>query len=365
MPTPRLSVLVVGATGSIGRLVVEESVRAGHLTRALVRRGSGTDLAAGATCAEGDLTDATTLTDAVDGVDAVVFAHGSHGGAEAAEAVDYGAVANTLTALAGREVRIAVMTTIGVTQRSTGHDWKRRGERLVRASGNPYTVVRPGWFDHQQADQNRLHLLQGDTRRAGDPSDGVVARRQIAEVLIGALTDDAAAGKTFELVAEQGPAQADLHPLFAGLRPDRPDALDGVEDQDNQPLDDEPERVRAALRAGRDRLAAVPLAVCSPVPTPSGACWPGVPAASRADSRPAEPRPERRRRGSGGTDRRSRGRPPDRPSPPGRRSAPLPRRRAAGSAARPTWVRSRRSRRTGVARCADRRRQVRRAARPG
>jgi uncharacterized protein YbjT (DUF2867 family) len=31
------SVLVVGATGSIGRLVVEESIRQGYATRALVR----------------------------------------------------------------------------------------------------------------------------------------------------------------------------------------------------------------------------------------------------------------------------------------------------------------------------------------
>ena len=33
----RMRVLVVGATGSIGRLVVEEAIRAGHPVRALVR----------------------------------------------------------------------------------------------------------------------------------------------------------------------------------------------------------------------------------------------------------------------------------------------------------------------------------------
>lgn len=42
------------------------------------------------------------------------------------------------------------MTAIGVTNRegddnrqTEAHDWKRRGERLVRASGLPYTIVRP------------------------------------------------------------------------------------------------------------------------------------------------------------------------------------------------------------------------------
>jgi hypothetical protein len=35
-----------------------------------------------------------------------------------------------------------------------------------------------------KADEHRLVLLQGDRRHAGDPSDGVVAPRQIAEVLV-------------------------------------------------------------------------------------------------------------------------------------------------------------------------------------
>jgi uncharacterized protein YbjT (DUF2867 family) len=37
MPNPRMTVLVVGATGSIGRLVVEEALRQGYVVRALVR----------------------------------------------------------------------------------------------------------------------------------------------------------------------------------------------------------------------------------------------------------------------------------------------------------------------------------------
>jgi uncharacterized protein YbjT (DUF2867 family) len=37
MTTPRMTVLVVGATGSIGRLVFSEAFRQGHAVRALVR----------------------------------------------------------------------------------------------------------------------------------------------------------------------------------------------------------------------------------------------------------------------------------------------------------------------------------------
>jgi len=92
-------------------------------------------------------------------VDAIVFTHGSKGGGNTgSERVDYGGVPNVLAALHGRSVRIALMTAIGVTNRegdynrhTEAHDWKRRGERLIRVRGLPYTIVRPGGVRLQQA----------------------------------------------------------------------------------------------------------------------------------------------------------------------------------------------------------------------
>ena len=250
-----LSVLVVGATGSIGQLVVTQALQSGHAVRALVRDLHRAALPAAAQRVLGDLTRADTLGRAVAGIDAVVFTHGSRSGGKAeAERVDYGAVRSVLRALDGRPTRIALMTSIGVTDRRGAfnrgteiHDWKRRGERLVRASGLPYTIVRPGWFDRHAPDQHRLVMLQGDTRHAGDPSDGVVARQQIAQVLVASLTSDAARHKTFELVAERGAASADLDVLFARLEADKPGALDAIRDAPNMPLDEEPARVRVDL----------------------------------------------------------------------------------------------------------------------
>lgn len=249
------TLLVVGATGSIGRMVVIEAIREGYAVRALVRDARRADgLPAEAQRVVGDLTRPDTLQAAVDGVDAIVFTHGASGGKAASEAVDYGGVRNVLCALAGRTVRIALMTAIGVTHRTghynrttEAHDWKRRAERLVRASGMPYTVVRPGWFDHNARDQHRLVLLQGDTRHAGDPSDGAVARRQIAEVLVSSLASPAADRKTFALVAERGAEPQDFDALFAPLDADAPGALDAVHDAPNMPLAQEPERVRQDL----------------------------------------------------------------------------------------------------------------------
>ena len=254
------TVLVVGATGSIGRLVVEEALRQQHWVRALVRsRSRASQLPAGAEVVVGDLTRPDTLADAVANVDAVVFTHGSAGGVkQGSETVDYGGVRNVLNALGSRPAHIALMTAIGVTNRAgsynratEAHDWKRRSERLVRASGRPYTIVRPGWFDYNAPDELQLVLLQGDTRQAGNSSDGVIARRQIAQVLVASLTAPSADRKTFELVATTGPAPDDFAALFAAVEPDPPGALDGVRDDANLPLDGEPQRVQDDLRSAQ------------------------------------------------------------------------------------------------------------------
>src|SRR5271165_7024291 len=258
MSNQSMTVLVVGATGSVGSLVVEETLRQGHSVRALVRSPEkARRLPAKAEAVIGDLTRPDTLGAAVKGIDAIVFTHGSDGaGKVGSETVDYGGVRNVLAALGSRKVRIALMTAIGVTNRTgsynrstESHDWKRRGERLVRASGCPYTIVRPGWFDYNKPDEHKLTFLQGDTSKAGNSSDGVIARRQIAEVLVSSLASDEALRKTFELVANKGPAQEDLNALFAALEPDSKDGLDGVRDMPNQPLEKEPQRVKDDLLA--------------------------------------------------------------------------------------------------------------------
>ena len=63
MDTSRMTVLVVGATGSIGRLVVDEAIRQGHAIRALVRDpGKADQLPPEAQVVVGDLTRPETLS---------------------------------------------------------------------------------------------------------------------------------------------------------------------------------------------------------------------------------------------------------------------------------------------------------------
>ncbi len=95
-------------------------------------------------------------------------------------------------------------------------------------------------------------FLQRDTRKAGTSSDGVIARQQIAVVLVCSLTSEAANRKTFELVAVKGPAPLSLDPLFAALEPNLRGAIDGIRDTENQPLEQEPVKVPQELDAISD-----------------------------------------------------------------------------------------------------------------
>ena len=253
---PGDEILVVGATGSVGEHVVSQALQAGYRVRALVRDRARAEqsLPAQTTLIVGDLTDPSSLPAAVEGIDGIVFTHGTNG-EEGAREVNYGGVRNVLFALDGRPVRVAMMSAVGVTRpiaadrrSSEPRGWKRRGERLLRASGMPYTIVRPGWFDYNAADQQRMVFRQGDTGQSGTPRDGVIARRQIAQVLVASLSSPAANKKTLELVAEKGPGQTDLEPLFSALVADEEGALDGPRDQPNLPLAEEPEAFRENLR---------------------------------------------------------------------------------------------------------------------
>ncbi|MGO4190106.1 SDR family oxidoreductase [Arthrobacter sp. YAF17] len=251
------TVLIVGATGSIGRYAVAAALQQGYTVRALVRdqaRAAGI-LPEGVDLVIGELTRPETLGPAVEGVDAIVFTHGTTTSERDVRDNDYTGVANVLRALGPRQARIALMTAIGTTRPGVAYaQWKLRSERLIRASGNPYTIVRPGWFDYNQPDQRKIVMLQGDGRQSGSPADGVIARDQIARVLIDSLDIDAANHKTLELIADLGPEQDELTTVFAALTPDSGESLDAAEDLVDLPTESEPELFRddlATITAGR------------------------------------------------------------------------------------------------------------------
>ncbi len=222
-------ILVIGASGTIGRAVLREAdalgieaVGAYRTARsASSHRGSGPALVL-------DPADADALAEALRDVDAVVLAHGGDHDPEAA----YATVAAVIDAALPGATPIALMTSMGTSDPNGAFasvlEWKKKGEILLRRSRLRHVIVRPGWFGYQGAADVRADLRQGDlvTGQRG------VDVRHIAQVLLHGLLD-ADESLTLEIFSTRGePIEtgAQWAEALAALEPDR----DGV---DEGPLD--------------------------------------------------------------------------------------------------------------------------------
>jgi len=240
-----MRILALGGTGSVGKLVVRHALDQGHDVVVLTRKPLRANIAlpSAATVVKGDVTTSAGLTEALDGVDAIISTLDGD-----PETTEFGGVHNVLTALAGRRVHFVLMSSIATNNagRLDVLDWKRRGERLVRVSGNDFTIVRPGWFDAQPAGHQALTFAQ--TYKLWDigPGAAAIGRQQIARTLVAAAGNPAANQKTFDLFASPGTAPTELDPQFAALTADPVGALDGSYDRDDLPFDRETTAIQAA-----------------------------------------------------------------------------------------------------------------------
>jgi len=138
MNSERPVVLVAGATGRTGRLVVEAADRHGLRARALARDPDrARSLVPAAEVVQGDLEDLSTLTGAVSGIDAVIFAHGSDQDARpgAFARIDYGGVAPlTPSSVPGGSTRSRRATMRSSSSKATRSRQECRASRSRRPS---------------------------------------------------------------------------------------------------------------------------------------------------------------------------------------------------------------------------------------
>lgn len=241
-----MRVLALGGTGSVGKLVVREAREQGHDVVVLTRkpRRAALALPSGTRIVKGDVTTSAGLDEALDGIDGIVSTLDGD-----PERTEFNGIRNVLEALNGRHVYVALMSSIAVNNagRLEVLDWKRRGERLVRASGNDYTIVRPGWFDAQPREHKAVSFDQEFKVWDISPGAAAIGRQQIARTLVSAIGNPAANRKTFDLRAVDGDAPASLDSQFAALTPDHGGALDGSYDLNDLPLAAEPAAVQQAM----------------------------------------------------------------------------------------------------------------------
>jgi uncharacterized protein YbjT (DUF2867 family) len=93
-------------------------------------------------------------------------------------------------------------------------DWKFRGEEALRASGVPYTIVRPGGLTDEPGGRRSVVFRQGDE------GAGTIPRADVARVCVAALGSVAALNKTFEISSGDTPPSGELADAFIALAGD-------------------------------------------------------------------------------------------------------------------------------------------------
>lgn len=207
-----MHVLVIGANGGIGRILVDRLVASGHEVRAMIRSASQADAlaAAGAEPVVIDLEGPEDeLERAVDGVDAVVFSAGSGAstGPDKTLLVDlYGALRTIDVCERSGVSRYVMVSAMATDDISRGPEAirhylaaKAAADRLLMASELDWTVVRPGGLTDEAA-TGRVALGAPRLEERGH-----IPRADVADVLAACLEEPRTIGTVFEVVSGDVP----------------------------------------------------------------------------------------------------------------------------------------------------------------
>lgn len=191
-------ILVTGATGVVGRAVVQQLAELGQHVRALSRRPEDAGLPAGVEVAAGSASDEAAVRGALDGVrTAVVVLAG-----------DVPGQARRFAAAAGHGSlrRVVLLSSAGVLH-PVAHgiaDDHRAAEEAIRGIGVPWTFLRPGpfhsnttWWSASIREHSRVRCLIGN--RPGAPIDPV----DVAATAVAVLTQEGHEGRAYQLTGPE------------------------------------------------------------------------------------------------------------------------------------------------------------------
>jgi putative NADH-flavin reductase len=196
--------LVLGATGGTGRLIVSQALTRGHEVTALVRSPEKAGDLKGATVVVGDVREEKALLEALKGQDAVISALGTPASPFSEVTLLSTATRALVSAMKAEHVsRLVCITRIGAGD-SAGHGGflfdnvifplflkkvyadKNRQEAIVRDSGLDWILVRPSVLNDKPS--------SGSIRALTDLSDfhgGSISRQDVATFVLDQLRADA------------------------------------------------------------------------------------------------------------------------------------------------------------------------------
>jgi uncharacterized protein YbjT (DUF2867 family) len=199
-------VLVTGATGRVGRVVVDELLRAGVPVRALTRRPEAASLPAAVEVVAGDLTVPESLDASLQDVSAVFLVWTAPPATAPA----------VIERLATQVPRVVFLS----SPHRTPHPFFQQPnpmavlhagiEQLIAAAGLASTIIRPGMFASNVLNWWAAPIRNGDVVRwpYGAAETAPIDERDIAAVAARALYEDGHAGGDYVLTGPESLSQA-------------------------------------------------------------------------------------------------------------------------------------------------------------
>jgi len=219
------TVLLAGATGNNGQVILAQLRELGIPVRALTRDAAAAAARFGddVEWVEADVTDAASLGDAFDGVHVVIsaIATATGEGPNRPEMVDYHGNRNiAIAARAAGAKRIVLITTSivdyeGHFLNSIGQMlyYKHRAEQFLMTSGLEYVVVGPAGIDRAEGGQASIELRSRADYQMGQR----ITSGDLASVVIAAAALPEAANRVFSVANGTGPAASDWQTQLASM----------------------------------------------------------------------------------------------------------------------------------------------------
>ncbi len=220
------TVLLAGATGKNGRVVLRQLAALGVHVRAMTRDAADAreEIGAQFEWVEADVTRPETLAAAMKGVNVVIdaVATAMPFGSNRSERVDYEGTINLARAAKAAGATRFVIITSSVSGKKDhflnyiGGNvliWKGRAEEELMKSGLEYVVVGPTAMTDDPGGVQPIQIFSRDKYQSGMR----ITREDVATVVITAAGLPDAANRTFSVANGIGPPMADWHRAFRNM----------------------------------------------------------------------------------------------------------------------------------------------------
>ena len=214
-----MSIVVTGATGHLGRLIVEALLRNGTPASDIVAAGRSVekldDLAAqGVRVARIEYTDAASLAAAFDGADTVMLVSGSEVGQRFAQ---HSSVIDAAKA-AGVSRIVYTSAPAATTSALILAPEHKATEEYLQAAGVPFTVLRNGWYNENYIQTAQQAIASGTLASSvGDGRVASAARADYADAAAVVLAGEGHEGRVYELSGDYAWTHGELAEVLSDI----------------------------------------------------------------------------------------------------------------------------------------------------